>query len=382
MSLHPATRHLIKLTTHPSNFGIDPEPLNWGARDPKARGPVVATVSRPGRRNAIGVHSGTYSVYRAVALAVQAAPVDFRPDFTNTLPPVTIGPFESWFDPTAIVSLDPFGHIPQHIFKDRIADGSLDIRPTIAVTKSHLDLPEIIAAIRSGALVADGTIIEHTGGVVTTKAAVEPVWNLAKVAMRFGCEETRLRRVLYEHTGGMFPELVTRSLPHLATPPPPQFVNRPPAALPPRPDLKIFLPPINGVTIYIVGAVESIPDLSKPLVVRLHDESADSVCCPALISHLIFFAFLAHLCGTQTKDIFAADASTCRPYLIHGIVECVKAAQAGGAGLVVYSRQEGNALGEVAKFLVHNARKKLGDSVSHALTIRTPLQRLASPNSG
>ena len=63
------------------------------------------------------------------------------------------------------------------------------------------------------------------------------------------------------------------------------------------------------------------------------------------------------------QDIFAADASTCRPYLIHGIVECVKAAQAGGAGLVVYSRQEGNALGEVAKFLVHNARKKLGDSV-------------------
>ena len=40
-------------------------------------------------------------------------------------------------------------------------------------------------------------------------------------------------------------------------------------------------------------------------------------------------------------------------------------AQAGGAGLIVYSRQEGNALGEVAKFLVHNARKKLGDSVDN-----------------
>jgi GTP cyclohydrolase II len=72
--------------------------------------------------------------------------------------------------------------------------------------------------------------------------------------------------------------------------------------------------------------------VSKPLVVRLHDESADS-------------------------DIFNADASTCRPYLIHGIVECVRAAQAGGAGLIVYNRAEGNALGEVAKFLVHNARK-------------------------
>ena len=72
MSIHPSTRHCVKLATHPSSFGIDAEPLQWGARDPRTRGAVVATVSRPGRRNAIGAHSGTYSVYRAVALAVQA----------------------------------------------------------------------------------------------------------------------------------------------------------------------------------------------------------------------------------------------------------------------------------------------------------------------
>ena len=58
------------------------------------------------------------------------------------------------------------------------------------------------------------------------------------------------------------------------------------------------------MTMYIIGSVESIP---TRLVVRLHDESADS-------------------------DIFAADASTCRPYLIHGIVECVRAAQAAAPG--------------------------------------------------
>jgi GTP cyclohydrolase II len=315
MSLHPNTRHLVKLTTHPSNFGVDPEPLEWGARDPRKRGPVVATVSKPGMRNAIGAHSGTYSVYRAVALAVQPTLPDFRPDFTNTLPPNKIGPFEAWYGSEKIVSLDPWGHVPQDVFSDRLADGTLDIRPTIAVTKSHLDLPEIQLALKNGTLKADGVVIETAGGVVTTKAAIEPVWNLPEVAKRFGCEESQLRRALYEQTGGMFPELVTRD------------------------DLKLFLPPINGVTMYIIGSVESIPDVTKPLVVRLHDESADS-------------------------DIFAADASTCRPYLIHGIVECVRAAQAGGAGLVVYSRQEGNALGEVAKFLVHNARKKLGDSVN------------------
>ena len=143
MSIHPATRHLIKLTTHPDQFGVDPEPLSWDARDPAKRGPVVATVSKPGKRNAIGAHSGTYSVYRAVALAAQAASPNFRPDFTNTLPPEQIGPHESWFVPGQICSLDPWGHVVQHVFEDRIKSGDLDVRPTIAVTKSHLDVLEV-----------------------------------------------------------------------------------------------------------------------------------------------------------------------------------------------------------------------------------------------
>ena len=143
MSIHPATRQLIKLTTHPDQFGVDPEPLSWDARDPAKRGPVVATVSKPGKRNAIGAHSGTYSVYRAVALAAQAASPNFRPDFTNTLPPEQIGPHESWFVPGQICSLDPWGHVVQHVFEDRIKSGDLDVRPTIAVTKSHLDVLEV-----------------------------------------------------------------------------------------------------------------------------------------------------------------------------------------------------------------------------------------------
>ncbi|KOO35083.1 gtp cyclohydrolase ii [Chrysochromulina tobinii] len=213
MSIHPSTRLLVKLTTHPSNFGVDPEPLDWGNRDPKKRGPVVATVSKPGMRNAIGAHSGTYCVYRAVALAVQSAPADFRPDFTNTLPPVKIGPFESWFDTSKIASLDPWGHVPQSIFGDRLANGTLDIRPTISVTKSHLELPELQLAVKNGTLKKDGTVIVDTVGafessVVVTKAAVEPVWYLPEVARRFKCDEMQLRRTLYEQTGGMFPELV------------------------------------------------------------------------------------------------------------------------------------------------------------------------------
>ena len=36
----------------------------------------------------------------------------------------------------------------------------------------------------------------------------------------------------------------------------------------------------------------------------------------------------------------------------------MRQAQAGGAGLIVYNRKEGRALGEVTKFLVYNARKR------------------------
>ena len=250
MSLHPQSRQLIKLTTHPSNFGVDPEPLKWGAREPLARGPVVATVSRPGNRNAIGAHGGTYSVYRAVAMAAQKASSDFVPDYTNTLPPEAIGPFDAWFGTKKIVSLDPWGHVPQSIWADRIADRSLDIRPTIAVTKSHLDVPEIKTAVADGRMKAGGAGgLDDDGNLMTTKAAIEPVWYLPGVAERFGVDEGQLRRLLYEQTGGMFPELVT------------------------RPDLKLFLPPINGVTVYIVGDVSSISKPDAPLVVRLHDES-------------------------------------------------------------------------------------------------------------
>src|SRR5262249_41981391 len=58
------------------------------------------------------------------------------------------------------------------------------------------------------------------------------------------------------------------------------------------------------------------------------------------------------------SDVFGSDICTCRPYLTHGIEECVREAQQGGAGLIVYNRKEGRALGEVTKFLVYNARKR------------------------
>jgi GTP cyclohydrolase II len=58
------------------------------------------------------------------------------------------------------------------------------------------------------------------------------------------------------------------------------------------------------------------------------------------------------------SDVFGSDICTCRPYLIHGIEECARAAQQGEFGIIVYNRKEGRALGEVTKFLVYNARKR------------------------
>ena len=67
------------------------------------------------------------------------------------------------------------------------------------------------------------------------------------------------------------------------------------------------------------------------------------------------------------SDVFGSDICTCRPYLTHAIEECIRGAQEGGVGLVVYCRKEGRALGEVTKFLVYNARKRQegGDSASN-----------------
>ncbi len=306
----------IVLTSHPGGHGPKPIPIKWGVRDPMKRGPAIATVTNMAQRNVIGTHSGSYSVYRALAVAAGALDPLRRPDLTNTSPSKAIGPHPQWFDAQQIVSLDPFGAVVADVFKSYL-DRSYDIRPTIAVTSAHIRLPEIDDAIDAGRLACDGKILRAGRDVVVTKAAIEPVWYLPEIANRFNCTETVLRRTLFEHTAGMFPDLVT------------------------RPDLSVFLPPIGGLTIYMFGPVDNIADAAKKLAVRVHDECNGS-------------------------DVFGSDICTCRPYLAHGIEECIRTAQAGGAGVIVYNRKEGRALGEVTKFLVYNARKRQegGDSAA------------------
>jgi GTP cyclohydrolase II len=160
-------------------------------------------------------------------------------------------------------------------------------------------------------------VLSAAGQASVTKAAIEPVWWLPGIAERFGVKEADLRRKLFENTGGMFPELIT------------------------RPDFKVFLPPIGGMTLYMFGDLGALADPERQVACRVHDECNGS-------------------------DVFGSDICTCRPYLAHGVEVCIEMAQQGGAGLVVYNRKEGRALGEVTKFLVYNARKRQegGDTAS------------------
>jgi GTP cyclohydrolase II len=166
-------------------------------------------------------------------------------------------------------------------------------------------------------LKADGGFLHESGDISVTKIAVDPVWYLPGIAQRFGCSEGELRRTLFEQTGGMFPELVT------------------------RPDMSVFLPPIGNITVYVMGDVARLSDPKTRIACRVHDECNGS-------------------------DVFGSDICTCRPYLVHGIEECVREAQGGGVGVIAYNRKEGRALGEVTKFLVYNARKRQegGDQAS------------------
>ena len=178
----------IILTTYPSQSGVDPITMIWGHKDPAHRGPVVVSRNKGTvrRRNAIGAYGGSYSIYHALAVASKNLNIDHKPDFTNTEPAVNNGPFPQWSDPQKIVSMDPLGHLSPWLYSDMIRTENIDIRPTIAITKAHMKLPELEQSVSAGRLIPDGKIcLNDTGELSVTKFAVEPVWYLPGVAERF-----------------------------------------------------------------------------------------------------------------------------------------------------------------------------------------------------
>ena len=152
-SVEPAKARHIRLTSHSAVAGTPT--IRWGAASAAERGPVIGTTTTRAHRNVIGTHSGSYSVYRALAVAAGTLSPGHRADLTNTAPTDVIGPYAQWSQPEAIVSLDPWGAMISEAFTTELAAG-YDIRPTIAVTKAHVILPEIAEAIvTSDALMGD-----------------------------------------------------------------------------------------------------------------------------------------------------------------------------------------------------------------------------------
>src|SRR5262249_56097610 len=76
----------IRLTSHPEPGGKSRFPIHWGAADPHGRGPIIATVSQPQRRNVIGSHGGSYALYRALAVSA-GGPVSTSPAPLPKTPP-------------------------------------------------------------------------------------------------------------------------------------------------------------------------------------------------------------------------------------------------------------------------------------------------------
>jgi len=88
------------------------------------------------------------------------------------------------------------------------------------VTKAYRELPECREALAAGRLKADGAVLIGDGRSFVTKAAIEPVWHLLGIAVRFGASEDELRQSIFKETNSMYPGLLTRN------------------------DLELFLPPV------------------------------------------------------------------------------------------------------------------------------------------
>ena len=145
----PTQRH-IRLLSHRGPHDSASVPVVWGASSPAERGPLIATGGRglDSKRNVIGSYSGSYSVYRALAVAAGGLNPEHQADLTNTAPTRQLGPHPQWHDPKRIVSFDPYGALVGEVFRDHLQAGC-DVRPTIAITSAHLILPEVASGIQA-----------------------------------------------------------------------------------------------------------------------------------------------------------------------------------------------------------------------------------------
>jgi len=183
-----------------------------------------------------------------------------------------------------IVSLDPVGMYASP--------------PTMSAVYSSIVIPEL-------KFEQDGKIVNPDGSANVMKIAIDYVWNIPRLARRLKMEEKRFRQELSKYCQN------TKILDE---------------------NIKVFMPPVGGVTVYVCGDIRKLKDETTEVALRVHDS-----CCGS--------------------DVFGTDICTCRPYLVFAIKGVVECAQRGGVGMIIYFQKEGRSLGEVTKFRVYNARK-------------------------
>eukprot|EP00456_Euglypha_rotunda_P036759 TRINITY_DN2822_c0_g1_i19.p1 TRINITY_DN2822_c0_g1~~TRINITY_DN2822_c0_g1_i19.p1 ORF type:complete len:660 (+),score=102.21 TRINITY_DN2822_c0_g1_i19:449-2428(+) len=153
----------------------------------------------------------------------------------------------------------------------------------------------------------DKTIVNDDGTINAVKVAVDYVWNIKGISERLKMKESEMRKVLADYTQNE--KIVTDT------------------------STNVFLPPLGGLTLYLIGDITKLRDETTEVAVRVHDS-----CCGS--------------------DVFGTDICTCRPYLVFSIQGAVECAQRGGVGVIIYFQKEGRSLGEVTKYRVYNARKR------------------------
>lgn len=303
-------------------------PIDWNADTPEARGPIIHTTYQGQRPNVAGSRNG---VHGAIPLLQEMRLEQsgefnrdtFVPDLSFTASAYEFPLLDS---ARGVVTFDRFGQNPQKHF----GSSGFTLFPTIVSTGTHLVLPEVTRAVERGLVEPDGkhlvkvplderviATLEAAGmsrehipkahyKVAALEVAIEQVWHLPGVAERLGVPYREFRQRLIESQSQL--SLVV------------------------NPEVEVFVPALPPLSILIIGDPATIPMSDRPLVVRPHDACLFS-------------------------DVFGSEICSCRPYLTHALVECIRAAQDGGAGIIVYYGNEGRALGALTKLLVYRKRQ-------------------------
>ena len=171
--------------------------------------------------------------------------------------------------------------------------------PTIASVTARLDLKNLIN------YKIDNNIVNSDGLINCLKIAIEQTWSISRIAKRLNIEENHLRKVFADYLNDS------------------KFLDK---------NLDVYMPSLGGISLFIFGDIKKLEDKDTEITLRIHDACLNS-------------------------DCFRGTICTCSPYLLYAIENCVKTAQNGGVGVIIYYRKEGRSLGEVIKFRVYSARQ-------------------------